>query len=85
MIVFFLATGWLPKLRRRGCEKFTLVLETNGTRQLERKQGQIILTIILQMNKHLPARETHATMGVTNHWTTNHWTGIQKFVCNFHK
>ena len=40
----------------------TLALETNGTRQLERRQAQIILTIILQIltAEQTSAMETHA-------------------------
>ena len=47
-----------------GCEKFTLVLETNCIRQLERKQAQIIVAIILQIltTEQTSARETHATI-----------------------
>jgi len=52
------------KLRGGGCERFTLVLETTCTRQIERKQAQIIFTITLQIltAKQTSARETYATI-----------------------
>jgi len=48
------------KLRSSGCERFTLALETTCTRQIERKQAQIIFTIILQI---LTAKQTSARQG----------------------
>ena len=68
------ARGLLWLQAGSGCERFTLVLETNGilVRQLERKQA-IILTIILQIltAKQTSARETPATIkGVSISMTT---------------
>jgi len=49
------ATLVADKLKRQCFERFTVVLETNGIRQLERKQGWNVSTIILQI---LAAKQT---------------------------